>query len=154
MTDPVTLTAIITGLVSTFSAYLTYRAAVVKANEQDQPAPAAPADANKAEAVAAAVETAITTHGTLDDRADLANFQRNPQRYAANLATVLNDLAERNPAFAQQLQTLAQNAGVQVIGVQGNVNVSGGTVNGAVTGVNTGSISGTYTFGKDDQKPK
>lgn len=151
MIDP---TPFITGLVGAFSAYATYKAAVAKAEAERTTPPAKSDDAAKGEQTAPLIKAAVQQHGDDKDRTALAQFEADPDDYRSVLEAKLIRLAQRNSAFAQQLQTLAQNAGVQGSGVQGNVNVSGGMVNGAVTGVNTGTISGTYTFGKDEQKTK
>jgi hypothetical protein len=154
MAEPVTIAAaVITGLVGAYKAYTEYRAAVAKAKDEQQAEPAKSEEAAKGEQVAQLVKAGVEQHGNEDERADLANFERNPQRYGEGLARVLWDLAGREPAFAEQLQTVVQQAGVQGSGVQGNVNVSGeGKVYGTATGVNTGTVSGTYNFAEDKDK--
>jgi hypothetical protein len=116
MADPVTLSAIISGLVGVFTAYTQYRATVKHPEpaKSDQSAP--DEDVRKGEMVAAVIEPAVTQHGTEDERADMANFIRNPQRYAEALALVLRDMAGRSPAFAQQLQLLVQQANIAPAG--------------------------------------
>ena len=154
MAEPVTIAAVvITGLVGTYKAYTEYRAAVAKAKEEQKAEPAKTEAATKGEQVAEVVKAGVERHGSEDERTDLANFERNPQRYGEGLARTLSDLAAREPAFAHQLQTVAQQAGVQGSGVQGNVNVSGeGKVYGTAVGVNTGTVAGTYNFGEDKDK--
>lgn len=152
MADPVTLGVIITGLVGTYKAYADYKAAAAKAEAERKAAPEKTEQAAKGEQVAEVVEAPVQQHGNQDEKADLANFERNPERYRDGLTRALTDVAAREPAFAQQLQTLAQQAGVQGSGVQGNVNVSGeGKVYGTAAGVNTGTISGTYNFGEGEK---
>jgi hypothetical protein len=154
MAEPITIAAaVITGLVGAYKAYTEYRAAVVKAKEEQQAEPAKSEEAAKGEQVAEIVKAGVEQHGSEVERTDLAIFERNPQRYQDGLARTLFDLAGREPSFARQLQTVAQQAGVQGSGVQGNVNVSGqGKIYGTATGVNTGTISGTYNFGEDKDK--
>ena len=112
------------------------------------------AEVAKGEKVAEVVKAAVQQHGDDKDRNALAQFEDEPDEYREVLERKLARLAQANPAVAQQLQTLAQQAGVQGSGVQGNVNVSGqGKIYGPAAGVNTGTISGgTYNFGpeKDD----
>lgn len=116
MADPTIVQAVITGLVSTFAAYTTYKTAVGKAEQEQTPPPPQPDDAAKGAAVASVIETAIAQHGTADEQADLANFQRNPQRYAGAFASVLADIAARSPEVAQQLQVLTQQANIAQAG--------------------------------------
>jgi hypothetical protein len=98
------------------------------------------------------IRAGIATHGNADEQADLASFERNPPRNRGNLERAMADLAQRSQPFAQQLQTLAQQANIQTGGVQGTVNVSDqGKIYGTATGVNTGTISGTYTFNDHDE---
>jgi hypothetical protein len=93
------------------------------------------------------IRAGIVTHGNEDEQADLASFERNPPRYADMFTRTLADIANRQPDFAQELRTVAQQANIQTGGVQGTVNVSDqGKIYGTATGVNTGTISGTYTF--------
>jgi hypothetical protein len=153
MADPITIgVAVITGLVGAYKAYTEYKAAVVTAQAEQQAAPTKTEEAAKGEKVATVVETGIQKYGDADERADLANFERNPERYRDGLARVLADVAAREPAFASQLQTVAQQANIQTGGVQGSVNISGqGKVYGTAAGTNTGTISGTYNIGDDDK---
>jgi hypothetical protein len=150
MADPVTLGVIITGLVGAYKAYADYKAAVAKAGEQKEAAPAKSAEAAKGEQAAPLIKAAVLLHGDDKDRNALAQFEDEPDDYRGVLESKLARLAERNPAFAQQLQTLAQQANIQTGGVQGAVNVSGqGKIYGPTAGTNTGTMSGTYTFGAD-----
>jgi hypothetical protein len=145
-------TAVITGLVGAYKAYTEYKAATFKATEAKAPPPAKSDDAAKGEHAAEIIKVGVAQHGDADEQADLASFERNPERYASALSKVLADIAAREPAFAHQLQTVAQQANIQTGGVQGNVNVSGqGKIIGTAVGVNEGTISGTYTVNDDDQ---
>ena len=150
MADPITLgVAVITGLVGAYKAYTEYKAAVAKAKADLQAAPTKTEEAAKGEQVAEVVESGIQKHGKPEEQTALAGYQQNPQLFEPVLSKVLSDIADRSPAFAQQLQTLAQQANIQTGGVQGNVNVSGeGNVDQAA-GVNTGTM--TYHAGKDDK---
>lgn len=105
------------------------------------------AEATKGEQVAPLVKAAVEQHGDDKDRNALAQFEADPDDYREVLEKKLARLAERSPAFAQQLQALAQQANVQASGVQGSVNVYGGKVDQAA-GVNTGSM--TYNARIDD----
>ena len=153
MADPITIgVAVITGLVGLYKAYTEYKAAVVKAQAEQKAAPAKTEEAARGEQVAAIVTTGIEQHGNADERVDLANFERNPERYREGLARVLTDIAARAPVFAGQLQTVAQQANIQSGGVHGNVTISGqGKVYGTAVGTNTGPISGTYHMSDDDK---
>jgi hypothetical protein len=152
MAEPFTAAAFITGIVGAFKAYVDYRSAVDSAKVKQQPAPAKPEAAAKGEQAAPLVKAGVEQHGNEDERADLANFERNPDRYAEGFVRALTDIAAREPAFAQQLQTLAQQANIQTGGVQGSVNVTGqGKVYGTAAGVITGTVTGNYTLGKDDE---
>jgi hypothetical protein len=150
MADPITIgAAAITGLVGLYKAYTEYKAAALKAGPTA--APAKTDEATKGEQVAQVLETGIQQHGKPDEQTALAGYQQNPQLFEPVLSKVIADVAGRNPAFAQQLQTLAQQAGVQGSGVQGNINVSGqGKIQGQAAGVNTGTMSGTFSFNDDD----
>lgn len=150
MADPITIgVAVITGLVGLYKAYTEYKAAVVKAQAEQKAAPAKTEEATQGEQVAGIVKTGIEQHGNADERADLANFERNPERYREGLARVLSDIAARAPAFAGQLQAVAQQANIQTGGVQGSVNVSDHGKVDLAAGVNTGTM--TYHAREDEQ---
>ena len=151
MADPVTLGVIITGLVGAYKAYTEYKATVAKAEEKKEAAPAKSAEVTKGEQAAPLVKAAVQQHGDAKDQRALTNFEDDPELYEGALKTMLTRLAERSPAFATQLQTLAQQANIQTGGVQGTVNVSDqGRIYGPTAGTNTGTMSGTYTFGRED----
>jgi len=153
MADPVTIGAVITGLVGALTAYMNYRVGMKQAEQKGAAPPAKSEEAAKGETAIEVVKAGIERHGNEDERADLANFERNPQRYQYGLARALADIAAREPAFAQQLQTLAQQANIQTGGIQGSVNVSDqGKIYGPTAGVNTGEMSGTYTFNEKDDE--
>ena len=152
MAEPITLAAaVITGLVGAYKAYTEYKAATFKATEAKAPPPAKSDEAATGEQAAPIIKVGVAQHGDADEQADLASFERNPERYAGALSKVLADIAARAPAFADQLQTVAQQANIQTGGVQGNVNVSGqGKIIGTAVGVNDGTISGTYNEPPDN----
>jgi len=148
MADPVTLGVIITGLVGAYKAYTEYKAATAKADEQKETAPTKSAEATKGEQAAPLVKTAVLQHGDAKDQRALENFEDDPDLYEGALKTMLTRLAAREPAFAGQLQTLAQQANIQTGGVQGKVNVSGEGKVEQAAGVNTG----TMTYNARDDK--
>ncbi len=152
MAEPILVaTAVITGLVGAYKAYTEYKAATAKATEQKAPPPPKGEAAAQGEQAAPIIKTGVAQHGDADEQADLANFERNPARYEAAMAKVLADIAAREPAFAGQLQTIAEQANIQTGGVQGNVTVNDqGKIIGTAVGVNTGTIEGTYTVRPDD----
>jgi hypothetical protein len=151
VTDAITISAVITGLVTALTAYMKYRVDMKQAEQKGASAPAKTEEVAKGERAMEVVKAGIEQHGNEDEHADLANFERNPKRYQDGLARVLTDIAARKPAFAQQLQTLAQHANIQTGGAHGNVNVSGeGKIYGPASGVNTGSI--TYAYNEKDDK--
>jgi hypothetical protein len=140
MADPVTLGVIITGLVGAYKAYTDYKAAVVKTGEKEV-APTKSAEAAKGEQAVPLVKAAVQQHGEVKDQRALANFEDDTELYEGALKTMLTRLADRSPAFATQLQTLAQQANIQTGGVQGSVNVSGQGKVDQAAGVNTGTMT-------------
>ena len=156
MADPITIgVAVITGLVGAYKAYTEYKAAVVKAQAEQKAIPAKTEEVAKGEQVAQVVETGIQTYGKPEEQTALAGYQQSPQLFEPVLTKVLADVAAREPAFAGQLQIVAQQANIQTGGIQGAVNVSGeGKIYGTAVGTNTGTISGTYNIGDDDKAEK
>jgi hypothetical protein len=144
MADPVTLGVIVTGLVGAYKAYADYKAAVTKtATKEELPAKTEPVA--KGELVAPLVKNAIEKHGEPKEQTTLQLFEEDPDTYEEALKKVLTYLAQRNPTFATELQTLAEQANIQTGGFQGTVNVSeGGIVYGPTAGTNHGTMSGTY----------
>jgi hypothetical protein len=149
MAEPITIgVAVITGLVGAYKAYTEYKAAAAKARAEQQAAPAKTEAAAKGQQVAEVVETGIQKYGKPEEQTALAGYQQSPQLFAPVLSKVLTDIATREPAFATQLQTLAQQANIQTGGVQGSVNNYGeGRISGVVGGVITGDV--TYHAGDD-----
>jgi hypothetical protein len=149
MADPSIIGAVITGLVSLLSSYMTYRVGVKQAEQKGGPMPAHPDETTlkQGEQAMEIVKVGVAQLGDEDEQADLTGFERNPQRYQEALMRVLTDISARAPAFAQQLQILAQQANIETEGVRGAVNLYGGKVDQAA-GVNTGSM--TYHARADD----
>ena len=103
---------IITGLVGAYKAYTEYKVAVVKDQAEQKAAPTKDAEAAKGEQVAQVVETGIQKYGKSEEQTALAGYQQSPQLFEPVLSKVLSDIAAREPAFAQQLQTVAQQANI------------------------------------------
>lgn len=155
MADPVTLGVIITGLVGAYKAYTEYKAAVAKLREKQDTPPSKGEAAAKGEQVAPLIKAAVEQHGATKEQTTLQLFEDDPETYEEPLKKVLISLADHNPAFASHIQTLAQKADIQTGGIQGSINVSGqGKVYGPAAGVNTGTMSGTYSFGETDDQDK
>ena len=153
MADPVTLGVIVTGLVGVYKAYTEHKVAVAKVTEKQDAPPAKSEAAAIGEQIAPLIKTAVEQHGAAKEQTTLQLFEDDPETYEEPLKKVLISLAGRNTAFAGQIQTLAQKANIQTGGIQGSVNVSGqGKVYGPATGVNTGTMSGTYTFSHKDEE--
>jgi len=152
MADPSIIGAAITSVVSLLSAYMTYRVGMQQAEQKDAPAPAKLDEKTltQGERVLEIVKAGVVQHGDTDEQADLASFERNPQRYQDALAKIITDIAAREPAFAQQLQTLAQQANIQISGVHGSVNVSGEGQVDQAAGVNTGTMTYNARDDKDE----
>lgn len=149
MADPVTLGVIITGLVGAYKAYAEYKAAV--AGKQQAAAPAKSAEIVKGEQIAPLVNEAVQQHGDAKEQTTLALFADDPNTYREALQRTLISLAERNPAFAQQLQTIAQQANIQTGGVQGSVIFKDNAKSyGPVAVTNEGTITTSYSFKDDD----
>jgi hypothetical protein len=153
MAEPITIAGVVIGgLVSAYKAYTEYRAATAKTTEQKAPPPAKSDAAAKGEQAAPIIRAGVQQHGEPKDVKVVENFEDDPETYQEALQKTLARLAERSQPFAQQLQTLAQQAQIQTGGVQGSVNVSDqGRVYGTAAGVNTGTISGTYNIGSDEK---
>jgi uncharacterized membrane protein YebE (DUF533 family) len=154
MAEPITIAGVVIGgLVSAYKAYTEYKAATTKAAEAKAPAPAKSEAAVKGEQAAPIIKAGVEQHGEPKDVKVVANFEDDPETYEEALQKMLARLAASSQPFAQQLQTLAQQADIQTGGVQGSVNVSGqGKVIGPSAGVNTGTMGGTFNVGGDDDK--
>ncbi|GAB4210936.1 MAG: hypothetical protein OHK0022_44870 [Roseiflexaceae bacterium] len=150
MADPVTLSALIGGLVSAYSAYASYRAATAQAATKQAPAPDKSAEAAQGEQAAPLVKAAVQQHGEPKEQTTLALFEDDPATYETALVRVLTQLAERNPAFAQQLQALAGQ--VPASGIQSTLNIGGQAQVGTAIGVNTGTVSTTNSFGAGERR--
>ena len=156
MAEPITVAGVvITGLVGAYKAYTEYKAAVGKAKEQGAPEPPKSEQAAKGEQAAPIIKAGVAAHGEPKDVKVVENFEEDAETYQEALHKALERVAARSQPFAQQLQTLAQQANIQTGGVQGSATVSGqGKVYGTVAGVVTGSVTGTYnvTDEEDEQQ--
>ena len=139
--DPTALPAIITGLVGSLSAYMTYKVGLAQAKQTGAAEPAKPAEASTALAALPVVEQAIAQHGTPDEQADFVSFQRNPQRYSEPFKQTLADLLQREPALADQLARLLPSAagGVTVAG-DGSVGIGGAVMNSPIMTGNNNQV--------------
>jgi len=133
--------AVITGIVSLVSAYMTYRGVVATAEAQHAPHPTPPAEAATGERALAVVQRAAAT-GTEDQRQDLMGFERNPSRNQDQLRRAVRELIEANPALLTELRSILATAPTTT-NITGSVSITGGSVTGVVTGVNTGTIINT-----------
>jgi hypothetical protein len=147
MTEPVTIAAVITGLVGAFKAYTDYKAATVQAESAQEAAPEMSKEAQQGETAAKTIKDAVAQHGDARDARAVESFEDDPDTYQEALQKVLTRLAENNPTVKARLQNEAQQSGVAA-GIQGSVNVSGGKVDQAA-GVNTGSMNYTASGDKD-----
>ena len=84
------------------------------------------------------VQEAVAEHGNEDERADLANFERNPRRYKDDIIRVIQDIAKRDQAFADQILKLQPQVGNDAN--QGSVTLND---NSKAEGVIGGVIQGT-----------
>lgn len=145
--DPGVLSSVIGGLVSLASAVMNYKVSMKTAEQQAQRSDAKPDDdtLQKGEQTLTIVKAGIQDHGDDEEQLVLANFERRPTLYGEALRHALTDIATRVPDFRDQLQRLAQDTGIQVVGNQGSVNISGEARVDVASGVNTGTI--TYNSG-------
>jgi len=146
--DPSLLTPLITGLIGAYTAYAQYKAAVA-AKPQATPA-APPPEAVQGEQVAPLVQAAVAEHGDPKAQTTLALFADDPVTYREAVQRILVNLATENPAFAQALAAAAEQVGLVRRDAGGQIHI-GGHVYGAVVQHNSGSITGTYTFGSQDE---
>jgi hypothetical protein len=154
MIDPSTASTIITGLVSTLTAYMNYRVNIKQAEQQSKaeqtstlPAKLDDTTVKQAEAALPVVREAVKQYGDQREQTALANFEEDPEMYGTVLERVLTGIASRQPEFLHQLQTAAQQTNVQGRGV----NISG-NVYGNVMDQNAGTLNSTYNFGNPEKK--
>jgi hypothetical protein len=153
MIDPTTASAVITGIVSTLTAYMNYRVSVKQAEAQSKPDQTPTATSAKPdEAIVKQAETALPVvregvkqYGDQREQTALANFESDPDMYGGVIEKVLTSIATREPEFLRQLWTATQQTTVQGRGI----NVSG-DVYGNVIDQNTGTLNNTYNFGNRD----
>lgn len=141
--DPASATVLasaITSTVSALAAYMQYRVGMKQAEQKGEAAPEKPNEQTleKGEQALVVVQKAVAEHGNEDDQADLASFERNPLRYEAQLIRVIEDIATRDQAFANQILKLQPQVGNDVN--QGSVTLND---NSSVKGVVGGVIQGT-----------
>jgi hypothetical protein len=106
--EPLTIGVIITSLVSLMKVWVGYDIEKRKLAEEEKPEPEKPAKADEGKEIAEVVKTGIEKYGNEDEKGDLENFQRNPERYAELMGQVLSDIAGRQQDFEGQLQELAK----------------------------------------------
>ncbi|NOK59878.1 MAG: hypothetical protein GFH27_549291n70 [Chloroflexi bacterium AL-W] len=145
--DPATISAGITGVVGLLSAYMQYRVGMKQAEQKGEAAPQKPEQQTleKGEQALVVVQKAVAEHGNEDDQADLANFERNPGRYKDDIIRVIQDIAKRDQAFADQILKLQPQVGNKAN--QGTVN----NTNSTTQGINAGVIDNSdikQTFNK------
>ena len=100
MIDPATATAVISGLVSTLTAYLTYRVNIKQAGQKAAEA-AKPDDTTmkQAETALPVVRDGVKQYGDQREQLALANFESDPEMYGDVLTKVLTGIATRQPEF-------------------------------------------------------
>jgi hypothetical protein len=149
--DPQTaqiLQAVIANLISSLSVYVTYKVGMKQAEQNNTLPPVI--DASKieeGEKALSVVQPAVELYGSDDEKIAFTGFQQNPILFSSAMEQSLNSLAHRLPMFAQELQRLVSEMGNELDRAKGTVNVSGGTINGVVSGVNSGTI--TYNSGSN-----
>lgn len=145
--EPATISAGITGVVGLLSAYMQYRVGMKQAEQKGEAAVEKPDEQTleKGEQALVVLQKAVAEHDNEDERADLANFERNPRRYKDDIIRVIQDIAKRDQAFADQILRLQPQVGNDV--KQGNVTIN----NSTTTGTNAGVIDNStinQTFNK------
>jgi hypothetical protein len=115
MAEPIS--AVITGLVTLMTAYMTYRNEQARIEQQGQPAPEPTKEAQEGEQALQTVKEGVAQHGNPGEKNDLESFESDPtnQRRVNNLVASLEELSTRKPEFAallrqseQKLPTLRQ----------------------------------------------
>lgn len=146
MFSPEMIAALVTPVVSLLTGYMTYRVGLKQAEKENPSSPETPKNTHEAEQALILVKETIAVNGTDDERADLASFERNPERYQDALRRALIDLAARDETFVQRLQTIAEQANLQTGGI---VIRDSAKIYGPVTAENKGTINPTYNFNTD-----
>jgi hypothetical protein len=129
----------ITTLVSLYSTYIVYKTRVAQNQEKGINAPIMTPEIEKGERVAQIVETGIAQYGHEDEKTALGEFEQNPQMFAKVLEQALQRMAQREAAFAERIQRLAEQINVTG-GIHGTATIKGDNT-GVNIGVNTGSVS-------------
>lgn len=135
------LGVIVGGLVGVMKAWLGYDMEKRKALQEGKEAPTPPATAAQGEQAIEVVRQGIAQYGTENDQKALNNFEDEPEDYATVLEKKLIALAERQPAFAEQLQQ--QGKQVQQAGIQmhGEVKAYDHAIMKQAVGVNVGTMT-------------
>lgn len=151
MADAPTVGAVISGMVSLLSAYMTYRVGMKNA-EAATPAPRPDDDTLKqGESAMNIVRTGVSQYGNEDEKANLAGFERNPQRYEQQLAQVLSEIALRYPVFRQELESFARQNEIKP-SVQATANVHGNNYGPNVGNVQGNLEGGSYTVNERNRE--
>jgi hypothetical protein len=101
--------AIVTSLLSLMKIWTKYDIEKRNSQAEGKPEPEKPADGDKGKEVAEAVEAGIKQHENTDDEATaLQVFKQNPAMFESALRQALENLAKREPGFAEQLRQLHQ----------------------------------------------
>ncbi len=110
MADSTSLTATIEGLVDTLNVYVAYKVGMKQAANQGTPAPPRPEDRllRQGSQVHEAIKKGVDQYGDQYEQTDLANYEKEPDRYKDFLVHMLYAIANRSPDFSQELRALAQ----------------------------------------------
>ena len=100
MADTNTIDATVDMVVRLMSAYMTFRVGG-GSRPQDE-------TLQRGEQVMNIVRTGVSQYGTGDEKTTLANFEREPQHYGADMVRMLTNIAIRTPVFMQELQSLVK----------------------------------------------
>lgn len=127
-------------LVSLMHAYLTYEQECRQCIAANQPFPVITPEQVQGQAIATRIRQGVQTYGNATEQQDLATFTGNPARaiYAEALAESLHQLAQRVPAFGQQLP--AQQPPTAPASTQVTFTSSGDNY-GQQTGINYGTMT-------------
>lgn len=149
--DPETvqiLQAAIANVLSALGVFVTYKIGMKQAKENGTSPPVLDAkQIDVGEKALAVVEPAMQQYATPDERLAYTGFQQNPSMFRPALEQALIALASRTPEFADELRRIGPSLTIQSGGIHSTVTVSGGTVNGPISGINSGSI--TYNANPD-----
>ncbi len=104
------IAAVITGLVSLMTGYMTYRNEKQQIEQAGGEQPTETPQVQEGKQALEVVREGIQTHGTTAEQNDLESFESDPtsQRRVDNLTQSLQDLAQRNEQFRAMLESLPQ----------------------------------------------